>query len=48
MIRWMEIEPCPEVEEAWIEIEAHKAKKAEEKLIRNREKELNTIVFEDV
>jgi len=48
MIRWMEIEPCPEVEEAWIEIEAHKAKKAEEKLIRNREKELNKIVFEDV
>jgi hypothetical protein len=36
MVRWMEIEPCPEVEEAWIEIELYKAKKAEKKLIRNR------------
>jgi hypothetical protein len=36
MVRWMEIEHCPQVEEAWKEIMKHKARKAEEKKMRDR------------
>jgi len=39
MVRWMVIEHCPQVEEAWKEIMEHKARKAEEK--KNRDRKLD-------
>ena len=49
MVRWMEIEQCPEVEEAWKEIMKHKARKAEEKKIRDQEVKckMNKIEFKE-
>jgi hypothetical protein len=35
MVRWMVIKQCPQVEEAWKEIMKHKARKAEEKKMRD-------------